>query len=88
MRPDFSANEGGPRGDHAVGLGAQAHQAGHDDRRVALNLVFDKITFTPEKTLDGPRYRLDGSGDLGRLLGLDDDAKGASPAGVEPALAT
>jgi septal ring factor EnvC (AmiA/AmiB activator) len=49
--------------------------------REVVAAAFDKITFTPEKTPDGPRYRLEGTGNLGRLLGLDDDAKWASPAG-------
>ncbi len=43
--------------------------------------AFEKIMFTPEKTPDGPRYRLDGTGNLGRLLGLDDDAKSGVPSG-------
>lgn len=57
-------------------LQANPHQA----REVVASL-FDKVTFTPVETPDGPRYQIEGVAEIGRLLALDSGAKGASPGG-------
>jgi hypothetical protein len=57
--------------------------ANPDQAREVVTALFDKIVFTPVSTPAGPRYELEGVAKIGRLLALDSDAKGASPAGVE-----
>jgi hypothetical protein len=67
------------------GLDAAASAAARSSSTTAgkevVASVFEKITFTPVKSTDGPRCLLEGLGNLGPLLGLDDDAKRASPGG-------
>lgn len=55
--------------------------------REAVASLFEKIIFKPVQKPEGPQYELEAVAEVGRFLALD-DAKWASPAGVEPALAT
>lgn len=49
-----------------------------DQARELVAALFEKITFTPVRPAEGPRYQLEGVAEIGRLLALDDGAKYAS----------
>jgi uncharacterized protein Yka (UPF0111/DUF47 family) len=59
----------------------EAMRVNHDQAREVVAVLFKRVTFTPVKTAEGPRYQLEGVAEIGRLLALDDGAKCASPGG-------
>jgi len=58
----------------------------NEGREVAASL-FSSMTFTPVKTPEGPRYRIEGVAEVGRLLGVEGGrANVASPGRLTPFL--